>query len=615
MSDTHAGIEVLLPNTDDLNTAAEILTAFGRCNQQPDQEILLFLSLAKRSHPPIDALIELLRNVKLEVVLALAIQALSDVDAIQKDKLKASEELLALLSDFVKSHSSYLVRWAAADTILDLDFEFFLISKYLTEAPKSTLNNIFGTQVKRLENFQLRESQDYRSFLDFWIYIAFKPVNLRHFKGGTLHYSEQSSAENLALVISNVFKKLRFYGVYLQNLQARTAEMKSCVELDEQEMFIVQCYENSLFEDAVQGFSENILSLDEWKGFLRDNSCILEMLIDNQFYCLQSNSEIVRRKAARFINSLGNSCQLASTYLQEKFSDFPVLEIAVEIMQNDFSSTQASNVKPDFVEKVFSSRKQNSSSIKFSYTQLSEFSEKLIFLSQTLVRKKVRQDCQNLHDLLNEQKTQLKARFDARVEASNSLRAKIDDRISRTKEISEELYRELVTKAQFNAQIWLSIEEHEAVYHNLLDQYDCELKNEFLSLRKEAEQFFNLREFKSKQYWQEQINEAECCQENAEIVDTIGILLGASISVIGLVTLIKSITGWPWSGVIILGIFTAPILAIPGALIFGPLVLLLPVSDANKFKERVEQRKSKLDNERRIIINQRDRTSSLLKLD
>jgi hypothetical protein len=101
----------------EIDTAAEILAAFkGYANA--GEEIQLFESLAQRDEPPLNAFVEILKNIKLETVLALTIQAFGKItnDDV-KARLKGSEDLLELLCDRAKSGSSDLIKWSAATTI------------------------------------------------------------------------------------------------------------------------------------------------------------------------------------------------------------------------------------------------------------------------------------------------------------------------------------------------------------------------------------------------------------------------------------------------------------------------------------------------------------------
>lgn len=126
-----------------INTPTEILNAFRACNNNPIQEVALFQCLATRPVPPVAALVELARKIRLEVALALSIQALAQIlNPEIKAKLNKSTQLLKLLAREAESGESDLIRWSAATAIDDIGFEFFSVAQYLAEDPKNIAINI-----------------------------------------------------------------------------------------------------------------------------------------------------------------------------------------------------------------------------------------------------------------------------------------------------------------------------------------------------------------------------------------------------------------------------------------------------------------------------------------
>ena len=88
----------------EIETTEQLLNAFKQC-QNAGEEIQLFESLAERANPPVDAFVEILRKIKLETVLALAIQAFGKItDDDVKARLKDSDDLLVMLCEQAKSN-------------------------------------------------------------------------------------------------------------------------------------------------------------------------------------------------------------------------------------------------------------------------------------------------------------------------------------------------------------------------------------------------------------------------------------------------------------------------------------------------------------------------------
>lgn len=121
---------------NNLHTAAEVLEAFRACSDT-GEEIELFECLATRPEPPLEAFVEILKNIPLEPVLALTIQAFGKItNADIKARLKQSDDLLEMLSRQAQSGSTDLIRWAAATAIEEVGFDFIAVSRYLSQEPK-----------------------------------------------------------------------------------------------------------------------------------------------------------------------------------------------------------------------------------------------------------------------------------------------------------------------------------------------------------------------------------------------------------------------------------------------------------------------------------------------
>ena len=139
---------------NNINSPNEILNAFRACDNNPAREIALFRCLATRPVPPVAALVELTRKIRLEVALALSIQALGQIAHPQiKTKLNKSVQLLQLLARQAESGESDLIRWSAATAIEEIGFEFFSVAQHLSEDPKNIARNIENSFHNRGDRF------------------------------------------------------------------------------------------------------------------------------------------------------------------------------------------------------------------------------------------------------------------------------------------------------------------------------------------------------------------------------------------------------------------------------------------------------------------------------
>jgi len=135
-----------------INTAAEILNAFREYDSLREK-VELFNSLATRPDPPIEAFVELVKAIKLETVLALTILAFGKIASPEiKSQLKESTDLLELLSQKIESGSSDLIQWSAATAIEEIGFDFLLVSQYLSEDPKTIIDNLLERREKDLSD-------------------------------------------------------------------------------------------------------------------------------------------------------------------------------------------------------------------------------------------------------------------------------------------------------------------------------------------------------------------------------------------------------------------------------------------------------------------------------
>lgn len=309
-------------NYSNLNTTAEILEAFRNC-KDAGEKIELFECLASRSDPPISAFVEILERIQLEDVLALTIQAFEKVeDADVKEKLKQSEDLLQLLSEKTKFGTSDLIRWAAAKAIDIIGFDFIMVSQYLNEEPNKIAENIVKSNYKRFTDKNFLQSNDYDKFVDFWTYgptYQFRKFT-SHIRLDVNSYGVDISSQARFYHFDEETKKQileeeakRVYGLYIDNInkivenqeiygiKRTNIYLKKAEEQDYPNDSVKQIYKNELFEAVCQDLSSKLL---ENASSFKDKD--LEILINNQIHCLQSNYVVTREKAYLTIFGLEN---------------------------------------------------------------------------------------------------------------------------------------------------------------------------------------------------------------------------------------------------------------------------------------------------------------------
>jgi hypothetical protein len=274
-------------NYSEIDTAEQLLNAFKQC-QNAGEEIQLFESLAERENPPVDAFVEILRKIKLETVLALAIQAFGKItnDDV-KARLKGSEDLLAMLCEQAKSGATDLIRWSAATTIEDVGFSFIDVCQYLTEEPTGIIQRIVQSNVKVLTDAErnrhsIAERNDYDSFIRFWVYGATNELWAA---------SVSSEGENAAIVVNAVVEAQDLWGVNRNNYWLRLSFDKS---IDE----------NTLFTAASQRLSSELL-YSSMHSF-NISPVQFQVLLIDQIYCLNSKDLNVRELASNCLYQCGN---------------------------------------------------------------------------------------------------------------------------------------------------------------------------------------------------------------------------------------------------------------------------------------------------------------------
>jgi hypothetical protein len=274
-------------NYSELDTASDILEAFDNCNNA-GEEIELFEYLATRPNPPVSAFVSILDEVQLEPVLVLTIKAFGMItDRDLKELWQQNDVVLKLLSEKAKSGASDLIRWTAAVAIDAIGFGIVEISRHLPEKPVKIAERIVESKRKILIDSddkskgeqKIVDRNDYRSFIDFWVYGA--TYDLRAI---TAKYR----GKNSSLAVAEVVKAQGIHGIKETNKLLQKAE-----DRDYPDELTKQVYENELFERFTYHLSAQLLQQQEPRGF--------EHLVENQGHSLQSEDVKIRMNAASII--------------------------------------------------------------------------------------------------------------------------------------------------------------------------------------------------------------------------------------------------------------------------------------------------------------------------
>jgi Tetratricopeptide repeat len=378
-------------NCTDINTAAEIIAAFRVCNN-PGEQIELFECLATRSDPPVDTFVEILAGVKLEVVVVLTIQAFGKItDADTKVRLKESDGLLTILSQYAQSGATDLIRWMAATTINIVGFDFIQVSLHLTEEPRKITEKILQSKVRRFADSNLVNSDDYDEFVRFWIYGAKNEL-----RDVTLKIKHESAFRTVLDVIKSNplfwikhqnagFKVARAMERNPEGFMSALSGVRDIISID----YMIALNDNDLFEKATQ-----ILS-GSWLQYLLSSSQadadLVNVLLDNQFDCLQSGNPNTRQQAAQTIAEIGGASPIFANAVKERVttSNF-ILGKALVMFKLEFGTT---NYDDETLEMM---------------------RDRLGILAQSLIRKKVRQDCQLWLEIVSQEIQQRKQRKEAK---------------------------------------------------------------------------------------------------------------------------------------------------------------------------------------------------------
>lgn len=152
-------------NVDSINTTNQILNAFSLCNKNPTEEAKLFDSLLCRYNPPVEALINLLTETKIEPILVLTIQTLGKINYSSiKTKFRKNQQLLKNLCHLAQWGATDLIRWSAAMAIKEICFKQSEVRKHLSKEPSLIANEILQYR----KNKQGKIANDSVNFGDYF---------------------------------------------------------------------------------------------------------------------------------------------------------------------------------------------------------------------------------------------------------------------------------------------------------------------------------------------------------------------------------------------------------------------------------------------------------------
>jgi len=543
-----------------LNTAAEVLEDFRACNN-PGEQIELFECLATRPEPPLEAFVELLKNIHLEPVLALTIQAFGKItDADLKARLKQSDDLLAMLSQQVQSGSTDFIRWCAVATIESVGFDFIAVSQRLSEEPRHIAERIMQPKVKRFVDPNLVQSNDYDEFIRFWTYSSrdkLREVTLGY-KFWELKEEWQSKKErgwrdsrneqeverlNKFSVCWDVMNNLDLRGLKEANSALQKAEAMADQAMDTDE--------NELFEGIA-----HILSAEKILG---KQNADRSLLIETHVHCLQSNDPKTIYAAALILKSLS-----------DVFLDNPTLRLTVFI----FSCKE---------EELFD----------YPYKQLEKIHNDLLEISKVVSRRKVKSYCKVLALKLSTKMLDRQTKYED-----------FQNRLNQIKSINNQLYEQVLSREDTQLLQWL-LDDDEKLLAAQLGYLRIQIGSFYDSLT--VSQLSSLKE------------EIEITKEGLEltkiIAHSLDIIFKISAIIIFPYMAISAITRWSWWGVIILQIIVVFILVIFVHSLYDILFDSFDVfSITSHFRNKLNKKQSLCYEEENLLRKEKKQVIELLSI-
>ncbi|MBK1990323.1 hypothetical protein A0J48_022830, partial [Sphaerospermopsis aphanizomenoides BCCUSP55] len=279
-----------------------------------------------------------MEEIKLEKVVALTIQAFGKItDGDIRERLKQSDDLLTMLSQQAQSGQTDLIRWSAATTIVNIGFDFIVVSQHLTVEPKNIAEKIVQSKIKKFSDRNLVDSVDYDDFLNFWIfgdYYKLREITTDYnfwdlyqewesekSKG----WKEQRNVAKIELlnkyyVCWDVMNRLDLRGIKDANAALARAESMgdNATESDE----------NEVFEGIACVISADILEreINPDKG---------DIFIKTQLHGLQSNDVTTRQESANILLFLCNQYpNLCDNFFDSLETEKYILITAISLFQN-----------------------------------------------------------------------------------------------------------------------------------------------------------------------------------------------------------------------------------------------------------------------------------------
>lgn len=447
-------------NPPNLRTAADIINAFRKC-QNAGEQIDLFEALATSNEPPVEEFGKILKDFKLEFLLALTIQAFGNItDVGIKENLKR-RNLLEILSEQAQSGQTDLIRWSAATTIEKLGFDFIAVSQHLTVEPKSIAERIMQSKLKRLEDNNLLSSNDIEEYINFWVYSSLHELKIKT-------VSIDGEGEKYQQLISRIFDALAIRGIRDVNKSLARVESRgdSASKVDENELFeAVAC------KEAIKQIKKN------------PNHTKIHILIANQVHCLQSENRGIRELAASTLSKINKS------------------------LLDDFNQ----HYKPNLLRTInlikIENDIYNNYNPNYSYEQLKNIVNDFLSLLPTLNRKRVKHDCEialeklkrkkkkKLYELEQKEKRRLyelekeKERRLQIFQEIRNLKSNVDSKITKIKSINSLVYSRIIAKNKFKDIPDIDIEKDDR-YDVILNDYVQSLRSEASRLQNEVSKFY-----------------------------------------------------------------------------------------------------------------------------
>jgi hypothetical protein len=201
-----------------IKSAADMSLIFNSRANAGDQ-VELFLAIAEgQPETALTTFSTVVRNLSSPPINALALQGFGKIaqpyrQALASCASKESQELLKLLCDVIKSRSSDLTAWAAAEAIKEMGFSLDNIQHpqggNLPEPPRRLQNEILDRKIQNINKIQRLNSRgeftaEYERVLEFWIYGPTSKL-----------FNEELTSSNYIDIVRDILHFTQIRGVYL----------------------------------------------------------------------------------------------------------------------------------------------------------------------------------------------------------------------------------------------------------------------------------------------------------------------------------------------------------------------------------------------------------------